>query len=86
MQEAGVAGYDASVWLGLLAPAGTPPAIISKLNSEVAKIMAAPDSQKALFDAGVEVSLSSPDALAKLMADDLVRWSKLIKEIGIELE
>lgn len=86
MQEAGIAGYDASVWLGLLAPAGTPPAIISKLNSEVAKIMTAPDSQKALFDAGVEVSLSSPEALAQLMSNDLARWSKLIKEIGIELE
>lgn len=86
MQEAGVAGYDASVWLALLAPAGTPPAIVNRLNTEVAKIMTAPDSQKALFDAGVEVSLSSPDALGKLMATDLVRWSKLIKEIGIELE
>ncbi len=86
MQEAGVAGYDASVWLGLLAPAGTPPAIVNRLNSEVAKIMTAPESQKALFDAGVEVSLSTPEALGQLMSSDLTRWSKLIKEIGIELE
>jgi tripartite-type tricarboxylate transporter receptor subunit TctC len=86
MQEAGVAGYDASIWLALLAPAGTPKEIVNRLNTEVAKIMAAPDSQKALFDAGVEVSLSTPEALTQLMTKDLARWSKLIKEIGIELE
>lgn len=86
MQEAGVAGYDATIWLALLAPAGTPKDIISRLNSEIAKIMATPESQKAMFDAGVEVSLSTPEALTQLMSRELDKWGKVVKETGIKLE
>jgi tripartite-type tricarboxylate transporter receptor subunit TctC len=86
MQEAGVAGYDATIWLALLAPAGTPKDIINRLNSEIAKIMATPESQKAMFDAGVEVSLSTPEALTQLMSRELDKWGKVVKETGIKLE
>ena len=86
MQEAGVAGYDASVWLGLLAPIGTPKDIITRLNTEIAKIMATPEAQKAMFDAGVEVSLSTPEALSQLMVRELDKWGKVVKEAGIKLE
>lgn len=86
MQEAGVPGYDASIWLALLAPAGTPREIINRLNSEIAQIMTMPESRKALFDAGVEVSLSTPDAMTQLMTHDLDKWGKVVKEIGIKLE
>ncbi len=86
LQEAGVAGYDASVWLALLAPAGTPKEVIQRLNSEIAKIMASPESKKAMFDAGVEVSLSSPEAMNQFMAQELDKWAKVVKEIGIKLE
>lgn len=86
MQEAGVAGYDASVWLGLLAPAGTPREIISKLNTEIGKLLAAPDSKKALLDAGVEVAPSSPEAFADFMALEYTRWGKVVKDIGIKLD
>jgi len=86
MQEAGVAGYDASVWLGLLAPAGTPREIINRLNSEIAQIMATPESKKAMFDAGVEVSLSTPEAMTQLMTQELDKWGKVVKETGIKLE
>lgn len=86
MQEAGVAGYDATIWLALLAPAGTPKDIINRLNSEIAKIMATPESQKAMFDAGVEVSLSTPEALSQLMSRELDKWGKVVKETGIKLE
>lgn len=86
LQEAGVPGYDASVWLALLAPAGTPKEIINRLNSEIAQIMQAPDSKKALFDAGVEVSLSTPEAMTQYMSRELDKWGKVIKETGIKLE
>ena len=86
MQEAGVAGYDASVWLGLLAPIGTPKDIVTRLNTEIAKIMATPEAQKAMFDAGVEVSLSTPEALSQLMVRELDKWGKVVKEAGIKLE
>ncbi|MBT9474240.1 tripartite tricarboxylate transporter substrate binding protein [Polaromonas sp.] len=86
MQEAGVPGYEASVWLALLAPAGTPKDIVMRLNGEIAKVMSAPDTQKALYDAGVEPTPSTPEAMADYMAKDMTRWAKVIKDTGIKLE
>lgn len=86
LQEAGVPGYEASVWLALLAPAGTPRDIVNKLNSEIGKLMSSPDTRKALYDAGVEVSPSTPEAMTEYMAQELVRWGKVVKETGIKLE
>ena len=86
MQEAGVAGYDASVWLALLAPAGTPRDVVMKLNTEIVKLMGTADTKKALFDAGVEVSPSTPEAMADYMLQELERWGKVVKETGVKLE
>lgn len=86
MQEAGVAGYDATIWLAMLAPAGTPKEIVNRLNSEVAKIMNTAETKKAMFDAGVEVSLSTPEAMTQLMVSELDKWGKVVKEAGIKLE
>jgi tripartite-type tricarboxylate transporter receptor subunit TctC len=86
MQEAGVPGYDATIWLALLAPAGTPATIVGRLNSEIAKIMINPENQKAMFDAGVQVSLSTPEALSQLMISEMDKWGKVVKEAGIKLE
>jgi tripartite-type tricarboxylate transporter receptor subunit TctC len=86
LQEAGVPGYEASVWLALLAPAGTPRDIVDKLNSEIGKLMASADTKKALFDAGVEVAPSSPEAMSDYMVSEMARWGKVVKETGIKLE
>lgn len=86
MQEAGVAGYDASVWLALLAPAGTPREIVMKLNAEIVRLMASPETVKALADAGVEVAPSSPEVMAAYMQQELERWGKVVKETGVNLE
>ncbi len=86
LQEAGVAGYDASVWLALLAPAGTPRDIVLKLNTEIAKLMASPETAKALSDAGVEVAPSSPEAMGSYMVQELERWGKVVKDTGVKLE
>ena len=86
MQEAGVPGYEASVWLALLAPAGTPRDIVTRLNGEIAKLMAAPDTRKALFDAGVEVAPSTPEAMADYMVSEMDRWGKVVKDAGIKME
>jgi tripartite-type tricarboxylate transporter receptor subunit TctC len=86
MQEAGVAGYDASNWLALLGPAGMPKEIVQRLNSEIAKIMAQPDTQKTLFEAGVQVGLSTPEELSQLMQAEMVKWSKIVKSAGITME
>lgn len=86
LQEAGVTGYDASNWLALLAPAGTPNEIVQRLNGEIAKVMAQPDAQKALFDAGVQISLSTPEELTQLMQNESVKWGKIVKDAAIRLE
>ncbi|MES3000016.1 MAG: tripartite tricarboxylate transporter substrate binding protein [Pseudomonadota bacterium] len=86
MQEAGVPGYAASVWLALLAPAGTPPEIVNRLNSEVRKLMNDPETKKALFDAGVEPNPSTPEEMSAYLSEELVRWGKVVKEANIKLE
>jgi len=86
MQEAGVPGYEASVWLGLLAPAGTPKEIVARLNAEIAKVMSAPDTKKELYAAGVESDISSPEALGTLMNREMERWGKVIKDAGISIQ
>jgi tripartite-type tricarboxylate transporter receptor subunit TctC len=86
LQEAGVPGYEASVWLALLAPAGTPRDIVDKLNSEIGKLMASADTKKALFDAGVEVAPSTSEAMSDYMVKEMARWGKVVKDTGIKLE
>jgi tripartite-type tricarboxylate transporter receptor subunit TctC len=86
MQEAGVPDYDASVWLALLAPAGTPHEIVARLNAEVAAALNSPDTRKALFNAGVEAAPSSPEAMSQYMGQEMARWGKVVKDAGIRLE
>jgi tripartite-type tricarboxylate transporter receptor subunit TctC len=86
MQEAGVPGYEASVWLGLLAPVGTPKEIVARLNAEIAKVMNSPETKKELYAAGVESDISSPEALGALMNREMDRWGKVIKDAGISMQ
>jgi len=86
MQEAGVPGYEASVWLGLLAPAGTSKEILARLNAEIAKVMNSPETKKELYAAGVESDISSPEALGALMSREMDRWGKVIKDAGITMQ
>lgn len=86
MQEAGVPGYNASVWLALLAPAGTPREIVSRLNTEVTRLMNSADTRKALYDAGVEATPSSPEAMSDYMVQELERWGKVVRDTGVRLE
>ncbi|MCA3238855.1 MAG: tripartite tricarboxylate transporter substrate binding protein [Curvibacter sp.] len=86
LNEAGVPGYDASNWLALLGPAGMPSVLVNRLNAEIAKIMAQPDTQKALFEAGVQVGLSSPQELNQLMQLEMDKWAKIVKSANITIE
>ena len=86
LQEAGVSGYEGSVWLALLAPPNTPREIVTRLNTELAKVMAQPDTRKALNDAGVEPSLSTPEALQAYMTSELERWGKVVKSADIKAD
>jgi tripartite-type tricarboxylate transporter receptor subunit TctC len=82
LDEAGVKGYDATVWLGLLAPPGTPRDIVDKLNTSITKILSTPDARKLMASAGVDVATSSPEDFATLMQSELERWGKVVRETG----
>ena len=86
LAEAGVPGYEASVWLALLAPANTPPDIVNKLNKEIVKILASPETKKALFDAGVESAYAPPEAMTVYMGKEYERWGKVIKDANITMQ
>jgi tripartite-type tricarboxylate transporter receptor subunit TctC len=86
LAEAGVAGYEASVWLALLAPANTPPDIVNKLNQEIAKVLSSPDTKKVLFDAGVEASYAPPEVMTPYIAGEYERWGKVIKEANVTIQ
>jgi len=82
MDEAGVKGYDATVWLGLLAPPGTPRDIVDKLNAAISKILSTPDAKKLMLSAGVVVDTSTPEEFGALLQSELDRWGKVVKETG----
>lgn len=84
--EAGVKGYDASVWLALLAPAGTPRPVVDRLNVEISKLLAQPETAKSLFDAGVQPAYAGPEATGKLIASELAKWGKVIKDLGMKVD
>jgi len=82
MDEAGVKGFDATIWLGLLAPPGTPREIVNKLNSTISKILSTPDAKKLMASAGVDVATSTPEEFGALMQSELERWGKVVRETG----
>jgi tripartite-type tricarboxylate transporter receptor subunit TctC len=85
-QEEGVVDADVTNYWGIVAPAGTPPEIVAKLNREIQKILDAPDVRERLEREGAEVSGGSADRLGQIIAHDLARWKKLVSDIGMTLE
>jgi tripartite-type tricarboxylate transporter receptor subunit TctC len=81
-----IPGLHANAWYGLFVPAGTPKDIIAKLHDEIAKLMDSADMKERLVGLGVEPAPSTPDQLATLMRDDLVRWAKIVKDSGAQLD
>lgn len=84
--EAGVKGYDASVWLALLAPAGTPKPVVDRLNVEIRKLLEQPDTVKSLFEAGVQPAYAGPEETGKLIVSELAKWGKVIKDLGMKVD
>jgi tripartite-type tricarboxylate transporter receptor subunit TctC len=82
LAEAGVPGYDAVIWLGLIAPKGTPAAIVNRLNAEVTKIVARPDVQAEWGKQGAVAMTMSPDAFERYVAADIVKWERIVKLSG----
>ena len=84
--EAGVPGYEATIWLGLMAPAGTPRPILEKLNTEVNKIINAPDVKETWGKQGAVPMGMSVDEFGKFLHEDIAKWSKLVKATGMKVD
>ena len=86
VRESGLPAYQAGSWYGILAPAGTPPAIISRVNGDVRAALANPELQKQLATQGMEPVVMSPEQFGSMLREDYDKWGKLIRESNIKLE
>ena len=84
--EAGLPAYDAKSWQGILAPAGTPRAIIDRLSTEIGKILAMPDIREKIISQGVDPFISTPEQFTTLMRADMAKYGKIIKLANIKME
>jgi tripartite-type tricarboxylate transporter receptor subunit TctC len=86
MSEAGLKGYETSTWGGLLAPAGTPKDVVTQLNAEANKALAAADVREKLAAAGIEPAGGSPAQFASFIQSEMQRWAQVAKAAGVEPE
>jgi tripartite-type tricarboxylate transporter receptor subunit TctC len=84
--ESGVPGFAVGFWLGPLAPAGTPRAVIDKLNGEMVRILRTPEVVERLSPMGLEILATSPEEFARVIKADAAKWGKVVKEAGIKPE
>jgi tripartite-type tricarboxylate transporter receptor subunit TctC len=84
--ESGYPGFEASPWYGVLAPAGTPAAIVARLNAEIARALRTPDVAARLANDGVEVRASAPQAFAAAIASERAKWAKVVKDSGARVD
>jgi tripartite-type tricarboxylate transporter receptor subunit TctC len=86
MDEAGVPQYEATIWLGLMAPKGTPPAVVQKLNAEINKITSNPQVRSTWAAQGITPMSMSPDEFTRYVQADIVKWERIVKLSGAKAE
>jgi tripartite-type tricarboxylate transporter receptor subunit TctC len=86
IDEAGVPGYEATIWLGIMAPKGTPQPIVDKLNAEINKVLNRADVKEAWAKQGVEPLVMTPAEFDKYVRADIEKWAKVIKDAGIKMQ
>jgi tripartite-type tricarboxylate transporter receptor subunit TctC len=84
--EAGVPGYEAIEWNGVMVPAGTPPAVVRRIHQSLSKVLAAPAMKERIVGVGAEVVGSSPEEFTAFIKSEFAAWAKVIKEVGITVE
>jgi len=84
--EAGVPGYEAYVWMGLLAPKGTPAAIVDRIRREVIAALAVPQVKNTLAAAGIEIVGSTPAEFGMFFGEEKERWAKVVRETGAKVD
>jgi len=86
LAEAGVPGYEAVIWLGLMAPKNTPAPIVQRLNAEVTRIVSAPDVQAEWAKQGAVPMMMTPAAFERYLADDIVKWERIVRISGARVD
>jgi tripartite-type tricarboxylate transporter receptor subunit TctC len=86
MIEAGLKGFEMTNWYGVMAPAKTPRDIVTRLNTEINKIVALPDAKAKLEEAGTQLNPMSPEQFATFLGNELTKYAKLIKSAGVTLD
>ena len=86
MSEAGVPGYEADLWLGLMAPLNTPPAVIGRLNAEIVKILQRPDVRASFVQQGTEPIGNTPEQFAQVLKNEVEKWGKVVRFSGAKVE
>jgi len=86
LAESGLPGYEIGSWQGVFAPAGTPPEIVKRLNTEIVKIINSPDVQKKLLELGAEPVANSPEEFTALVKTEVVKWGDVVKKSGAKVD
>jgi len=84
--ESGLPGYEASLWYGFVGPARMPPEIVQRLNTEIAAILALPDTREKLASQGVDARSTTPEEFARILTADVARWAKVVQKLGLQAE
>ena len=84
--ESGVPGYEVTAWFGIVAPAGTPRDIVAKLNAEVNRILALPETRDRFQKAGVEPTGGSPEDFARFIRGEVDKWGKVVRDANIRAD
>jgi len=84
--EAGLPGYEAYSWSGVMAPKGTPPDIVKRMNADMVKVLSDPATAKGMIAAGAEPKPGTPEQFGEFVRDEIVKWRDLIKTANIKLE
>jgi tripartite-type tricarboxylate transporter receptor subunit TctC len=86
LDESGLKGFNIGTWFGVLAPAGTPPEVVTRLNTEVNRILQTPEFRKRMDDIGAEPIGNTPAQMAAQIKTDTERFAKLVKDANVTLE
>jgi tripartite-type tricarboxylate transporter receptor subunit TctC len=84
--ESGVPGYEVTAWFGMVAPAGTPKDVVAKLNAEVNRVLALPETKERFLKAGVEPTGGSPEEFARHIRTEVTKWAKVVKDADIKAD
>jgi tripartite-type tricarboxylate transporter receptor subunit TctC len=86
LDESGLPGFEVLTWFGILAPAGTPREIVTRLNSEILQIVAQPATKEQLLKMGFEIVPNTPEQYAAFVKEEHTRWGKIVRDLNLKAE